>query len=58
VVATKVVLPHFDSGKEPFYFTYFYGTYGDSASEIASTMLRHPGRVLHDAVRRDRLGFY
>lgn len=58
VVATRLVLPHFNGGQPPFYVTYFYGNYGDTTTEIIGSMLRHPGRVLHDATRHDRLSFY
>ncbi len=58
LVATRVVLPHFNDGKEPFYITYFYGEYGSSIPEIVGTMVRRPGMVLDDATRPDRLAFY
>ncbi len=58
VVATKLVLPFFNDGREPFYITYFYGNYGSSTPEIVGTMLRHPSRVWHDATQPDRLEFY
>ena len=50
--------PHFNDGKEPFYITYFYGNYGKSTPEIISTIVRHPDRVVSDAVQHDRLVFY
>ena len=28
VVATRIVIPHFNQGKQPFYIQYFYGNYG------------------------------
>lgn len=55
---TKVILPAFNDGKEPFYITYFYGNYGSTTPEILHTILRHPDRVVHDAVQHDRLVFY
>ena len=55
---TKLILPFFNDGKEPFYITYFYGNYGDTTPEILTTILRHPDRVVHDAVQHDRLVFY
>ncbi len=58
LVATKLVLPYFNDGKEPFYITYFYGNYGSSTPEILSTIIRHPDRVVSDAVQHDRLTFY
>ena len=57
-LCTKVILIHFNDGKEPFYITYFYGNYGRSAPEILGNILRHPDRVVSDAVQHDRLVFY
>jgi len=58
LVATKLVIPHFNDGKEPFYITYFYGNYGTSAPEILRSIIAHPDRVISDAVQHDRLTFY
>lgn len=58
VVATKLVIPWFNDGKDPFYVQMFYGPYGSTTPEILSTILRHPDRVVHDAVQHDRLLFY
>lgn len=58
VVATKLVLPLNNDGKEPFYITYFYGNYGDNTTEIVKTIITHPNRVVHDAVQHDRIVFY
>lgn len=55
---TKLILPAFNDGKEPFYITYFYGNYGSSTPEIVGTIIRHPDRVVSDAVQHDRLTFY
>ncbi len=58
VVATKVVIPFFNDGKEPFYITYFYGNYGSTTPQILGNIIRHPDRVVSDAVQHDRLTFY
>ena len=58
LVCTRIVLMHFNGGEEPFYITYFYGNYGRTAGEIITTILRHPDRVVSDAVQHDRLVFY
>ena len=57
-VATRVVIPHFNQGKQPFYIQYFYSNYGKDVPGIVSTMLRHPNRVIGDATQPDRLRFY
>ena len=44
LVATKIVLPAFNDGKEPFYITYFYGNYGKSAPEIIGNIVTPPGQ--------------
>jgi uncharacterized membrane protein len=58
VVATRLVIPHFNQGKDPFYIQYFYSNYGKDMPAIIETMLRHPNRVIGDATQPDRLRFY
>jgi len=58
LLATKVVIPFFNDGQEPFYITYFYGNYGSTTPEILANIIRHPNRVIGDAVQHDRLTFY
>jgi uncharacterized membrane protein len=57
-VATRLVIPHFNQGKQPFYIQYFYSNYGKDAPEIVQTMLRHPNKVIGDATQPDRIRFY
>jgi uncharacterized membrane protein len=57
-VATKLVIPHFNQNKQPFYIQYFYSNYGKDVPQIVETMLRHPNRVIGDATQPDRLRFY
>jgi uncharacterized membrane protein len=57
-IATRLVIPHFNQGKQPFYIQYFYSNYGNDVPEIVSTILRHPNRVLSDATQPDRIRFY
>jgi uncharacterized membrane protein len=57
-IATRIVIPHFNQGKQPFYIQYFYSNYGNDVPEIVSTILRHPNRVISDATQPDRLRFY
>jgi uncharacterized membrane protein len=58
LVATRLVIPHFNDGKQPFYIGYFYGNYGDSRPAIAARMLERPDLVVRDATQPDRLRFY
>lgn len=58
VVATRLVIPAFNQGQQPFYIGYFYGAYGSDTVEIAETILRRPDRVVSDATQPDRLRFY
>jgi uncharacterized membrane protein len=58
LVATRLVIPHFNRGQQPFYIEYFYSNYGKNVPAIIETMLRHPSRVLGDATKPDRLHFY
>jgi uncharacterized membrane protein len=57
-VAVAVVLPHFNQGRVPFYVEFFYGNYGKSLPEVVFAILRHPDRVVNDAIEPDRLRFY
>ena len=58
VVATKLLIPHYNNGHEPFYITYFYGDFGKNSVEIAKNLLLHPDRVAKLAVLPDRARFY
>jgi uncharacterized membrane protein len=57
-IAVTLVLPHFNHGRSPFYIEYFYGSYGKSLPEVGFAILRHPDRVVNDAIQPDRLRFY
>lgn len=58
VVATRLVIPHFNDGRPPFYIAYFYGNYGSTVPEVVQSILAHPDRVIGDATQPDRLRFY
>ncbi len=58
VVSTRLVIPAFNRGQQPFYIGYFYGNYGSDTVEIAQTVLTRPDRVVSDATQPDRLRFY
>jgi uncharacterized membrane protein len=58
VVCTRLVIPAFNRGQEPFYISYFYGNYGSNTFEIVETMISRPDRVVSDATQPDRLRFY
>jgi uncharacterized membrane protein len=58
LLAMRVVIPHFNRGQQPFYIDYFYGNYGSSTTEIVTTMLQRPDRVVSDATQPDRIRFY
>lgn len=57
-VSTRLVIPAFNQGQQPFYIGYFYGNYGGSTFEIAETVVTRPDRVVSDATQPDRLRFY
>jgi uncharacterized membrane protein len=57
-VCTRLVIPAFNRGQQPFYIGYFYGEYGSNTFEIAQTVLTRPDRVVSDATQPDRLRFY
>ena len=58
LVATRLVIPAFNDGKQPFYVTYFYGNYGSSIPEILQNAVGNPSWVWRDATAPDRLEFY
>lgn len=57
-VCTRLVIPAFNQGQQPFYIGYFYGNYGSDTFEIAETIVTRPDRVVSDATQPDRLRFY
>jgi uncharacterized membrane protein len=58
VVATQVIIRHFNAGEPPFYLSFFFQQYGGSFSGIVRNSLRHPNWVVRDAVQPDRIRFY
>lgn len=58
VVSTRLVIPHFNRGEEPFYVRAYYGNYGDTTAQVIGEILRHPNRVISDATQPDRLRFF
>jgi len=58
LVATRLVIPHFNRGREPFYVRAYYGNYGDTTFDVVGEIIRHPNRVVSDATQADRLRFY
>ena len=58
LVATQLVIPHFNHGNQAFYLQNFFGDYGGTFPGIARTILRHPNWVVRDAVQHDRIVFY
>ncbi|WP_117000456.1 DUF2079 domain-containing protein [Desertimonas flava] len=57
-VSTQLIIPHFNDGDSAFYLKMFYGRWGGSFSGIVENIVRHPNRVISDAVQHDRLTFY
>lgn len=58
LICTRLVIPAFNRGQQPFYIGYFYSNYGSDSFEIAETILTRPDRVVSDATQPDRLRFY
>ena len=58
LVTTRFVIPHFNHDRPPFYVQMFYGEYGKDMTEVVGTILRHPQRVIQDAIKEDRRKFY
>lgn len=56
-VCTKVVIPHFNDGGDPYYLRRFYGSFGSSMGEVLKNMALHPGKVLSLAAEPDRIRF-
>lgn len=57
-VSTQLIIPHFNDGDSAFYLKMFYGRWGGSFSGIVDNIVRHPNRVISDAVQHDRITFY
>jgi hypothetical protein len=58
VVATQLVIRHFNSGDPPFYLSWFFQPYGGSFAGIVRNVVRHPNWVVRDAIQPDRARFY
>lgn len=58
LVATRLLIPHFNRGREPFYVRAYYGNYGDTTMAVVGEIIRHPNRVVSDATQPDRIRFY
>jgi uncharacterized membrane protein len=58
LLATQVVIPHFNNGEPPFYMSWFFAHYGGGLAGIVETILRHPDRLVSDATQPDRIRFY
>ncbi len=58
LVATQVVIPHFNNGEPPFYMSWFFPHYGGSFSGIVRNIVRHPDWLVRDATQPDRIRFY
>ncbi len=58
LIATQLIIPWANEGRQPFYLEYFYGSYGGTMPEIAKNIVRHPERVVRDATQPDRIRFY
>jgi uncharacterized membrane protein len=58
VIATKVIIKHYNNGLDPFYIKFFYGDFGSTTFEVAKNMAAHPDRVISLAIQKDRLDFY
>jgi len=58
VIATQIVIPHFNNGEPPFYMSWFFAHYGGTFLGIVETILRHPDRLVSDATQPDRIRFY
>jgi len=57
-LCTRVAIPHFNNGEQPFYINYFYQSWGNSMGEVVKNIARHPDRVISDATKPDRIRFY
>jgi uncharacterized membrane protein len=58
VLATQLIIRHYNSGEPPFYLNYFFQNYGGSFSGIIRNIIGHPDWVIRDATQPDRLRFY
>jgi uncharacterized membrane protein len=58
LVSTKLVIPHFNQGQPPFYLSWFFAHYGGNFGGIVETIVRHPDRLVSDAIQPDRIRFY
>ena len=57
LIATRVIIPRANAGVGPFYEDFFPG-FGNSMSEIAWNVVRHPSRVWRLAAEESRVIYY
>jgi uncharacterized membrane protein len=57
LVATRIFIPHFLDGLDPFYDS-FFGDFGNSPSEVVRTVALDPTKALDVATQDDRLDYY
>jgi uncharacterized membrane protein len=58
LVATQLIIPHFNNGEPPFYMSWFFAHYGGNFGGIVRNILRHPDWLVRDATQPDRIRFY
>jgi uncharacterized membrane protein len=58
VLATQVVMPAFNGGRQPFYIAELFPQWGDSAGSVVLAMLTNPLLVWRTLVADDRLAYY
>jgi uncharacterized membrane protein len=57
-LATQVVMPAFNGGRQPFYIAELFPQWGDSTGSVLGAMLTDPGMVWHLLTSGDRLAYF
>ncbi len=53
LASTKILIPHFNDGGNPYYIKRFFGEFGSSSGEVVVNMVKNPDRVLKLASQPD-----
>jgi uncharacterized membrane protein len=55
--ATKILIPHFATGEQPYYVKAFFGNWGDTMSEVVKNVATNPFKVWQAFTTQENLRF-
>jgi uncharacterized membrane protein len=58
LLCTRIILPHYNNGRPPYYLKSFFGSLGGSVGGIIKTFFTDPSKIIGLATKQDRLDYY